>query len=90
MAAGALQFRLRVPFPCSTEAQIAHDTLSPDAEPRKGGVSKTLSVTDNVLHVHWKADEARILRVSVSSFLEHLSLVVQTMDQFGPAQPDSS
>ncbi|XP_056395747.1 EKC/KEOPS complex subunit LAGE3 isoform X2 [Hyla sarda] len=81
---------LHVPFPCPREAQIAHDSLSPDAEPRKGGVSKTLSVTDNVLHVHWRADEARILRVSVSSFLDHLSLVVQTMDRFGPALPDSS
>ncbi|XP_044162626.1 EKC/KEOPS complex subunit LAGE3 [Bufo gargarizans] len=87
MMAAALQFQLHVPFPCSREAQIAHDSLSPDAEPRKGGVSKTLSVTDNVLHVQWRADEARILRVSVGSFLEHLSLVVQTMARFGPALP---
>ncbi|XP_075041091.1 EKC/KEOPS complex subunit LAGE3-like [Mixophyes fleayi] len=88
MAVPALHFRLHVPFPCSREAQIAHDTLCPDAEPRKGGVSKTLSVTDNILHVHWQADEARILRVSVSSFLDHLSLVVQTMDRFGPPVAD--
>lgn len=32
----------------------------------------------------WTADEARILRVSVSSFLDHLSLVMETMDAFGP------
>uniref|UniRef100_A0A672IBJ7 Uncharacterized protein n=1 Tax=Salarias fasciatus TaxID=181472 RepID=A0A672IBJ7_SALFA len=32
----------------------------------------------------WTADEARILRVSVSSFLDHLSLVLQTMQSFGP------
>ncbi|KAM3909907.1 EKC/KEOPS complex subunit LAGE3-like [Leptodactylus fuscus] len=91
MTAGApLQFQLNVPFPSSREAQIAHDTLSPDAEPRKGGVSKTLTITDHVLHVHWQAEEARILRVSVSSFLEHLSLVVKTMDRFGPALPDTT
>uniref|UniRef100_A0A8C5MTB7 L antigen family member 3 n=1 Tax=Leptobrachium leishanense TaxID=445787 RepID=A0A8C5MTB7_9ANUR len=89
MALPALHFQLRVPFPGPREAQIAHDSLCPDAEPRKGGVSKTLSVTDNVLQVRWQADEARILRVSVSSFLDHLSLVVQTMDRFGPPAVDS-
>ncbi|XP_053329605.1 EKC/KEOPS complex subunit LAGE3 [Spea bombifrons] len=89
MAEPALQFELRVPFPCPREAQIAHDTLCPDAEPRRGGVSKTLSVADDSLLVRWKADEARILRVSVSSFLEHLSLVLQTMERFGPPVADS-
>ncbi|XP_018424646.1 PREDICTED: EKC/KEOPS complex subunit LAGE3 [Nanorana parkeri] len=88
MAAAPLHFQLDVPFPCATEAQIALKSLSPDAEPRKGGVSKTLSLKDNVLQVHWQADEARILRVSVSSFLEHLSLVVKTMERFGPALTD--
>ncbi|KAM9326560.1 EKC/KEOPS complex subunit LAGE3 [Gastrophryne carolinensis] len=83
-----VESQLDVPFPCSREAEIAHDSLSPDAEPRKAGVSKTLSLTDNVLHVHWQADEARILRVSVSSFLEHMSLVVKTMDRFGPPVSD--
>ncbi|KAM4664797.1 EKC/KEOPS complex subunit LAGE3 [Discoglossus pictus] len=90
MESQALRFQLRVPFLCPKEAQIAHDTLCPDAEPRKGGVSKTLSVTDNLLQVSWQADEARILRVSVSSFLDHLSLVLQTMDRFGPVAADSS
>ncbi|CAH2316134.1 Hypothetical predicted protein [Pelobates cultripes] len=89
MALPALHFSLRVPFPCHREAQIAHDTLCPDAEPRKGGVSKTLTVADNILQVHWQADEARILRVSISSFLEHLSLVIQTMDRFGPPTEDT-
>ncbi|XP_073456828.1 EKC/KEOPS complex subunit LAGE3-like [Aquarana catesbeiana] len=89
MAAAPLYFQLDVPFPRSSEAQIAHDSLNPDAEPRKGGVSKTLSVQDNVLRVRWQADEARILRVSVTSFLEHLSLVVKTMERFGPPLSDS-
>lgn len=31
----------------------------------------------------WRADEARILRVSVNSFLDHLSLVLETMEMFG-------
>lgn len=78
---------LSIPFPSPLEAQIAHGSLAPDPEPRKGGISKELTVTENFLHVHWKADEARILRVSISSFLDHLSLVIETMEMFGPPVP---
>ncbi|KAJ7317472.1 hypothetical protein JRQ81_003634 [Phrynocephalus forsythii] len=80
----ALAFELKVPFPSSLLARIALGSLSPDPEPRKGGITKELTVTDDTLRVRWKADEARILRVSINSFLEHLSLVVETMDLFGP------
>ncbi|XP_042313673.1 EKC/KEOPS complex subunit LAGE3-like [Sceloporus undulatus] len=80
----SLVFELSIPFPSSLLARIALGSLAPDPEPRKGGISKELSVMEDTLHVRWKADEARILRVSVSSFLEHLSLVVETMDLFGP------
>lgn len=38
----------------------------------------------------WSADEARILRVSVNSFLDHLSLVLETMQMFGPPVPQWS
>uniref|UniRef100_A0A670KL82 L antigen family member 3 n=1 Tax=Podarcis muralis TaxID=64176 RepID=A0A670KL82_PODMU len=61
---------------------IALGSLAPDPEPRKEGISKELDVTEDIFR--WRADEARILRVSISSFLEHLSLVVETMDLFGP------
>ncbi|XP_042307850.1 EKC/KEOPS complex subunit LAGE3 isoform X6 [Sceloporus undulatus] len=80
----SLAFELSIPFPSSLLARIALDSLAPDPEPRKGGISKELSVMEDTLHICWKADEARILRVSVNSFLEHLSLVVETMDLFGP------
>ncbi|MGH0170362.1 UNVERIFIED_CONTAM: hypothetical protein FKN15_067911 [Acipenser sinensis] len=33
----------------------------------------------------WCAEEARILRVSVGSFLDHLALVLETMQAFGPS-----
>ncbi|XP_054859567.1 EKC/KEOPS complex subunit LAGE3 [Eublepharis macularius] len=84
-AAGpGLAFELSVPFPTSLLAWTALGSLGPDPEPRKGGILKELDVTENVLHARWRADEARILRVSISSFLDHLSLVVETMDLFGP------
>ncbi|CAJ1069938.1 EKC/KEOPS complex subunit Lage3 [Xyrichtys novacula] len=82
---GKLGFSLDVPFPSSLEASIALRSLSPDKEPRRGGISKQLSVSGSTLSVRWSADEARILRVSVNSFLVHLSLVIETMDMFGPA-----
>ncbi|XP_042365056.1 L antigen family member 3-like [Plectropomus leopardus] len=82
---GKLQFSLDVPFPSSREAVAALRSLSPDREPRRGGgISKQLTVTGSTLSARWSADEARILRVSVSSFLDHLSLVMETMEAFGP------
>ncbi|XP_030579879.1 L antigen family member 3-like [Archocentrus centrarchus] len=81
---GKLEFSLEVPFPSSHEATIALRSLSPDREPRKGGISKVITVSGSTLSVRWSADEARILRVSVNSFLDHLSLVMETMDMFGP------
>ncbi|KAM6901843.1 L antigen family member 3-like isoform 1-T2 [Lycodopsis pacificus] len=81
---GKLEFSLDVPFPSSREASIALRSLSPDREPRKGGISKHLAVTGSTLSVKWSADEARVLRVSVNSFLDHLTLVMETMQMFGP------
>ncbi|XP_035766475.1 EKC/KEOPS complex subunit Lage3 [Neolamprologus brichardi] len=81
---GKLEFSLDVPFPSSREATIALRSLSPDKEPRKGGISKLITVSGSTLSVRWSADEARILRVSVNSFLDHLSLVLETMEMFGP------
>ncbi|XP_041915043.1 L antigen family member 3-like [Alosa sapidissima] len=82
-----LGFNLDVPFPSAREASMALNTLSPDREPRKGGITKELVAVGNVLSVRWTADEARILRVSVGSFLDHLTLVLETMDEFGPPVP---
>ncbi|XP_038589653.1 L antigen family member 3-like [Micropterus salmoides] len=81
---GKLEFSLDVPFPSSREAVIALRSLSPDREPRKGGISKQLTLSGSTLSVRWSADEARILRVSVNSFLDHLLLVMETMEMFGP------
>ncbi|XP_038603659.1 EKC/KEOPS complex subunit LAGE3 [Tachyglossus aculeatus] len=81
------QFTLTVPFPSPLEAQIALGALAPDEEPRKGGIAKELAVSGSQMTVHWSAEEARILRVSISSFLDLLSLVLLTMERFGPPVP---
>ncbi|KAL0965296.1 hypothetical protein UPYG_G00279400 [Umbra pygmaea] len=79
-----LEFSLNVPFPSTREASIALRSLLPDREPRKGGITKKMAISGSTLCVRWTADEARILRVSVGSFMEHLTLVMETMEAFGP------
>ncbi|XP_046374945.1 EKC/KEOPS complex subunit LAGE3-like [Haliotis cracherodii] len=81
---GNLSVDLKVPFPTPRQAEIAHGTLSVDEEPRRGGVRRTLSLKGNILNVMFEASEARKLRVSVNSFMDHLILVTQTLDMFGP------
>ncbi|XP_028827456.1 L antigen family member 3-like isoform X2 [Denticeps clupeoides] len=83
-APNKLAFNLEVPFPSECLASIALNSLAPDREPRRGGITKELLVTGSVLTARWTADEARVLRVSVGSFLDHLSLVLETMEAFGP------
>ncbi|XP_077428818.1 L antigen family member 3-like isoform X3 [Vanacampus margaritifer] len=73
---------LDVPFPSARQAAIALRSLSPDREPRRGGVHKRLTLAGSFLNVKWCADEARVLRVSVNSFLDHLGLVLETMRAF--------
>ncbi|XP_077428809.1 L antigen family member 3-like isoform X2 [Vanacampus margaritifer] len=80
--ASKLEFSLDVPFPSARQAAIALRSLSPDREPRRGGVHKRLTLAGSFLNVKWCADEARVLRVSVNSFLDHLGLVLETMRAF--------
>ncbi|XP_061686540.1 L antigen family member 3-like [Syngnathoides biaculeatus] len=84
------ELSLDVPFPSSREAAIALRSLNPDREPRRGGIHKRLTLAGSVLSVKWGADEARILRVSVNSFLEHLGLVLETMHAFPTEDRDQS
>uniref|UniRef100_A0A7N5JWG2 L antigen family member 3 n=2 Tax=Ailuropoda melanoleuca TaxID=9646 RepID=A0A7N5JWG2_AILME len=74
---------LTVPFPSPMEAEIAHRFLTPNARLR-GPVQKELSVNGSVLTVRWRAEDPRLLRISIISFLDQLSLVMRTMRRFGP------
>ncbi|XP_003462219.3 EKC/KEOPS complex subunit LAGE3 isoform X2 [Cavia porcellus] len=77
-------FALSVPFPTPLDAEIALGSLAPDAEPQPGVIGKELTASVSTLAIRWTAQDVRLLRVSVLSFLEQLSLVVQTMQRFGP------
>jgi len=80
----SLKADLEIPFPSAREAEIALGTLSVDKEPKRSGVQKYLSVKEDVMHIHFEAQEARTLRVSINSFFEHVNLVCETMKMFGP------
>ncbi|XP_006900030.1 PREDICTED: EKC/KEOPS complex subunit LAGE3 [Elephantulus edwardii] len=75
---------LTVPFRSSLEADIARGALAPDAEPHRELIHKEFSVNGSVLAIRWTAEDARLLRLSIISFLDHLSMVVRTMQRFGP------
>lgn len=73
---------LTVPFPTERHAKIAYNTLRIDKEPKRGGCSKELSVEEHRLLVHFKAKDAKSLRVAVNSFLDFLALVTETIEKF--------
>jgi len=73
-----------VPFPTAREAEIAYNTLTVDEEPKRSTVLRKISLTGNALQINFSAKEARQLRVSCNSFLDHLILVTKTMEEFGP------
>ncbi|KAM9085117.1 LOW QUALITY PROTEIN: EKC/KEOPS complex subunit LAGE3-like [Megaptera novaeangliae] len=74
-------FALSVPFPSTLEAEIARGSLAPGAEPHQGAVGKEHS--GSVLAVRWRADSC-LLRISIVNFLDQLSLVIWTLQRFGP------
>jgi EKC/KEOPS complex subunit PCC1/LAGE3 len=78
------RFALFVPFPTSLEAEIACGSLVPDVEPHRGLVGKELKVSGCLLEVRWIAEDSRLLRISIINFLDQLSLVVNTIQLFGP------
>ncbi|XP_006754847.1 PREDICTED: EKC/KEOPS complex subunit LAGE3 [Myotis davidii] len=81
------RFSLSVPFPSPLEADIARGSLAPDVEPHREVVQKEFTVNGSVLAVHWRAENSRLLRTSIINFLDQLSLVMRTMQRFGPPVP---
>jgi len=79
-----MELNLSVPFPSAREAEIAYDALRVEVEPARSRVTRTMAVDGTDLKVELRAETAKSLRVSVNSLLEHLVLVTQTIQQFGP------
>ena len=73
---------LKVPFEDAKTAKIVWNSLRVDPEPKRSGMTKTLRVEGSDLIVDFECKETRTMRVSVNSFFDLLSLVVDTIDQF--------
>ncbi|XP_011144053.1 EKC/KEOPS complex subunit LAGE3 [Harpegnathos saltator] len=82
-----LKINLSVPFPTAREAEVAYKVLLVDKEPARGGVTKTLTLNDNILEILFIGKEARKVRVGLTSFFDNLLLVTETIQQFGPPEP---
>jgi len=82
------EFNMEVPFSSARLAGIAHGTLAVDEEPNQNS-KRTIAVNEKILTVHIAANQAKVLRVSVGSFMDHLGLVLETMDQFDPQGSES-
>ncbi len=85
---------LKIPFPNKNAAEIAYRTLTVDEEPQRSTTKVDVSVKDNFLCVKFSADissepkmdaasQLKKLRVAVNHWLDSLSLVCETMAEFG-------
>ncbi|KAM7541937.1 hypothetical protein Aperf_G00000015540 [Anoplocephala perfoliata] len=92
---------LRIPFPNKPAAEVAYRTLAVDEEPLRSTTKVFLSVDDNVLCVKFTADissepkmdalsQMKKLRISINHWLDSLSLICETMAEFGDPSSDMS
>ncbi|XP_054574355.1 EKC/KEOPS complex subunit LAGE3-like [Eptesicus fuscus] len=81
-------FKLTVPFRCSLEAEMARITMDDGEEQNpQQTVQREIKIKGTVLSVKWIADDFDLLRVSVGSFLEKLSVVMQNIQCIWPFIP---
>lgn len=85
---GELNATISVPFPSIREADIAYQVLRVDPEPKRSGVKKNIQLEGNILKIGLCASKASELRVSLTSLMENLILLTETMEQFGPARSE--
>ncbi|XP_018570277.1 uncharacterized protein LOC108910214 [Anoplophora glabripennis] len=84
-----LKINIEIPFQSNRIAEIAYDVLRVDKEPKRSGVTKNLSVKENILAVKFSTSLARQLRVAVNGFFEKLDLISETIEAFGPPVSNS-
>lgn len=77
-----MEMNVKIPFEDEKTATIVYNSLRVDPEPKRSQMVKEMKVEGNHLVVNFNCQEARTMRVSVNSFFDLLSLVLQTVDQF--------
>lgn len=79
-----LHRKLEIPFQTAAQANIAKQVLlfDPILKPQDFQVDYT--TTDNVLVVGFQSIDDRVLRVGVSSVIDSIKTIVETIDELGP------
>lgn len=72
---------LRVPFEDANQAKIAANTLSPDLALRPQEFEVRYETKDSDLIVHFAGISARTLRVGVSSTIDSIKTILETIDE---------
>ncbi|XP_058141523.1 EKC/KEOPS complex subunit LAGE3-like [Dasypus novemcinctus] len=78
-----------MPFGSALEAEMAYSSLMPDIHRQGQAVQKEFTVNGSVLTVRWTAEDLGILRISINTFLNELSLIVWNIQRFGLPFPPS-
>uniref|UniRef100_A0A5K3FMD0 L antigen family member 3 n=1 Tax=Mesocestoides corti TaxID=53468 RepID=A0A5K3FMD0_MESCO len=90
---------VKIPFPNKPAADIAYCTLMVDDEPQRSTTIVNISVDGNILCAQFSADfsnehkfdaisQLKKLRISVNHWLDSLSLICETMAEFGDPPAD--
>ena len=74
-------------FPSTSLAIVARDALAPDPELQPHRCRRELSVEGESLVVSFSAVDAKVLRVSVNTLMDHLKLSTETMVAFKQEEP---
>ena len=84
MPSNQKQYSVSFEFPLDTEehASIARRTLEVDAEPKRSSTERQFQVVNNVLKVQVRSCEAKFLRVATNALLDHLQLIIETIELF--------
>ncbi|XP_074380014.1 uncharacterized protein LOC141721149 isoform X3 [Apium graveolens] len=74
---------LEVDYGSEEKAKIVYTSLAVDMELQPDKVKRHMSISNGKLAVHFEAVEARFLRASYSAFVDVLTLVTKTIEEFG-------
>ncbi|CAM9011601.1 unnamed protein product [Wickerhamomyces anomalus] len=73
---------VKIPFQTPQQATIAKKTLEPDPILKPSDISVQYSTEGEIFIAKFEAVSDRVLRVAVSSVLESLKTVIETIDEF--------
>eukprot|EP01106_Pelomyxa_sp_JSP_P004596 TRINITY_DN17217_c0_g1_i1.p1 TRINITY_DN17217_c0_g1~~TRINITY_DN17217_c0_g1_i1.p1 ORF type:complete len:103 (-),score=39.17 TRINITY_DN17217_c0_g1_i1:105-377(-) len=76
------QLTVRIPFASERHARIVYASVSVDKELKPDVINKTLSVEGNAFVGRFVSVDVRLLRTSVSSFFEAVTLATETINTF--------